>query len=298
MLLQIPTHLGAAAERPLSYYVGVDEGTLKRRSKQLDGTRGEWEWEFVQSVVACESNFRYTAQNKSSAAAGLYGFMPIACKDIGVNFDDLKRSVEIQLKAGRKLLAMNRREIMKSAPLLLTQGDKADLYAIAYYGHNRGIYAMSGILKMMTAAGVAPTFSNFRLYAQKYLSGKYYGAAKMDKAAECASLAPRWKERYAELVLGQANAVATMSSTGDEPLVSGSQKPEGDGETIAYPPSLDVYEPVYEEPSPNAMEPAPVDVVWSTGSKVFLGVTVAVAASLAAYVVVKQYRPNWLRRFA
>lgn len=245
MLFGMPMAVDFAGSQPgsIGYYAKVDYPTLKRRSQQIYAYRGVWEWEFAASVVCRESGFSYRACS-TAGACGLFQMKKVTAEFMGGNYNDMKRSVPIQLRLGKKYLAFLREVINANAPELLARGGD-DLYAITYYAFNQGHGAARNVIKKLKAQGRDVTWENFRPLVK---------SAHAAVAEQVVALVPQFRDRYAELVLGEASRVASMA----EGVPENSEleiehelrqlAAEDDGEDLPIPAGLDDYGP---EPMPD-----------------------------------------------
>lgn len=250
--------LGEAVPESLARYIRVNYATMKTRCKQLYEYRGEWEWQFVAALATVESGLSYKASTTRSDAYGLFGIKKVAADYIRVSHEDMKKSVPLQLRAGKKLLADYRSRIKSAFPDVLAKGGD-DLYAITYMYHNLGIGAAPILVKKAQAAGKSPTWANLK---------SYVSSAHVEVINRLISLVPKYAERYAELILGQKSSVASAGTTQGANAPSAfdegstdtgadyvdlqyelsSNEAEDDGEVVPIPASLDDYGP---EPLPD-----------------------------------------------
>lgn len=266
----------------IAKYVVVGYKTLKHRCKQLYEYRGEWPWEFVAALVTVESGMSYTAYN-SSGAAGLFAIKPVAAQFIRVSYADMRKSVPLQLRAGKKLLADYRTRIKGLVPELLESSGE-DLYAVAYLYHNLGIGAAPTIIKKVKAAGKPVTWQNLK----GYVTG-----GMVTVINRIITLAGQYQARYAELIEDQDVKVAQYGEGLEEQPVELAAEltqnaEEGDGESVPIPSSLDDYGP---EPLPDGttlQESTSAARGWVM--PVVIGVVAAAALAGGAYVLVRSRR--------
>lgn len=271
MLFALPVLDGAAPVRPISYYVRVDYRTLKRRAAQLDRYRGDWQWEFLAATVGRESGFSYRAVNESTGAAGLFQVKRATAQMLGVDYETMRESAELQLRAGKLYLHRYvRQQIVDFGPELL-KGPEFDLWSAGYYGHNQGHGALRAALKKVRAAGLPMTWASVR---------RFSGGQAADVAEEVAELASRFRERHAELVKGQKSEVAATAMLPQEDELEGSLRDrpaEDDGTAEPIPPALQ---------DPAAAPSARI----STAGKVAIAVGVTVFVGAATWFVAREYR--------
>jgi len=287
---RLPTTLFGAAssssEVTIAKYVAVGYATLKRRSKQLYEYKGEWPWEFVAALATVESGMSYSAVNKSTGAAGLFAIMKSTAIFLRISYDDMKKSVPLQLRAGKKLLADYRTRISSAAPEVLSRGG-TDLYAVAYLYHNLGIGAAPNVIKKARAAGKDITWANLQGYVSSGL---------VEVINRLVALAPLYQGRYAELVEDQKTQVASQSFSGagdtsTEDLSSEmlQNAEEGDGDTVAIPSSLDDYGP---DPLPDGSTLQEQVSASSTWLWVLGGLVAVTALGVGTYVLVSRSRAD------
>lgn len=208
------------SDRDLAYYVRVSYATLQRRSRQIDGALSPYGWDFHAATVAKESGFSYTAGNPSGAF-GLYQINPSTADYLGVSYEDMKKSVNLQLVAGRKLLGLNYKMIAAVAPELIAAGG-LDLWRVAYHAHNQGIPGTKALLLKLRKQGGPMTWAGFKRVAPS--------ATRVSVCEEVAGMVGDWHTRYAELVRGEGQASASLYDAVTED--------EGDGSELPVPPHL------------------------------------------------------------
>ena len=270
----------------VAYYARVDYETLKRRSKQVYAYRGPWEWEFAASLVCRESGFTYRSCS-SAGACGLFQMKKATAEFMGGNYSDMKRSVPLQLRLGKKYLAFLRGVLNDNAPELVQRGGD-DLYAITYYAFNQGHGAARTVIKKLKAQGKAVTWENFKPLIR---------ASHAAVADQVLALIPQFRDRYAELVLGETTRVATYSSGSEGALEALSAEleheltqraAEDDGEDVPIPPALDDYGP---EPLPDGSavsEQTHAGSPWAL--RALVGVTAAAVLAGGTYVLIQRSR--------
>lgn len=270
----------------IGYYARVDYTTLKHRSKQIYAYRGAWEWELVSSVVCRESGFSYKACS-SSGACGLFQMKKGTAEFMGGNYNDMKRSAELQLRLGKKYLAFLRGVLTTNAPELVSNGGD-DLYAITYYAFNQGHGAARNVIKKLQSQGKAVTWANFRPLIK---------SAHAQVADQVVALVPQFRDRYAELVEDQTTRVAAMSSGSEGALEAASPEleqdimsasAEDDGEDLPIPAALDDYGP---EPLPDGSTVTDITHAGSPWAmRAFVGIAAAAVLAGGTYVLIQSSR--------
>lgn len=277
------TMFGAAASSDVTIakYCGVGYDTLKRRCKQLYEYRGEWPFEFMAALATVESAMSYLKVNPKLGAAGLFQITPVTASFLRVPYNDMKKSVVLQLRAGKKLLADSRARIKAKVPEVLEAGGD-NLYAVAYLYHNQGIGGAPRTIDKCRNAGKEVTWDNLR---------GYVGAGLGEVIDRLIALASLYQERYAELVEDAAEKVAQYEGEVSEAELRHEllqQAEEGDGDLVALPSSLDDYGPAPLPDGTTLQESVSTGGRWVT--PLLIGLVAAAVLGGGGYVLWRSRR--------